>query len=346
MKRNKKYLTLSRHVFDLSAIHNTQRAVNALLNMRLVRGNGTGAVHASDSNTVIELPASNADIKPFEIYKVGGDIFGVRGGYVAERLIYPFVALPPVQEIAIGGNASNYSQTVLAIYSDYNTPTCFPPLLPSPLQIETWSYNIGAPLSSPFDLSDWTIFDGDYCLVWLSIKQDPALSYPTVSFETQFAAAVPGGTVVAQTTITNGVITRLYLLGVICAVSFPVPASGPTPAVPGSYKIVQFHTGHIINQWAAIQNPFSYMPELAYNPKRIYYPGDVVSYTLAGVTSEYILTNTGAVDSTPYAVIGIAPGTAGYYTSWKKLSTAGVTTSFATGGHTYFFNNGVLTAFS
>jgi hypothetical protein len=69
--RKTKFVPIAKHALDIASIRQTQAAVNALLNNKMVVGSGTeGEIHNSDGNTIFELPAPpNVDmIFPFKIY--------------------------------------------------------------------------------------------------------------------------------------------------------------------------------------------------------------------------------------------------------------------------------------
>ena len=67
--RQSKFVPLAKHAFDISSLRQTQKAVNALLNARVVQGTGNGFIHLADGSTVYELPAQDVTpIFPFKIY--------------------------------------------------------------------------------------------------------------------------------------------------------------------------------------------------------------------------------------------------------------------------------------
>lgn len=73
--RQKKFVPIPKHAFDLRAHREMAQAVNALLNNRMVIGSGdVGKIHNADGNTIFELPAQ-ALPQDFVVVSDGGDYY-------------------------------------------------------------------------------------------------------------------------------------------------------------------------------------------------------------------------------------------------------------------------------
>ena len=78
--RQRKSVPLSRHAFDLKALHKTQQAVNALLNAEIIMGK-TAQAHIADGGVKYEVP-KQVDVEqyyPFKIYKPDISLLGNTG---------------------------------------------------------------------------------------------------------------------------------------------------------------------------------------------------------------------------------------------------------------------------
>ena len=94
--RTRKFVKLAKHALDVASLRETQQAVNALLNGRVVIGQDN-KIHYSDSNLVIEINPGGAT-QDFQLISDGGDWYNCKA-FDGKNVSGPIVKVAKNQDL-------------------------------------------------------------------------------------------------------------------------------------------------------------------------------------------------------------------------------------------------------